>query len=661
VALVPLLAHDGLELAADPVSGCVVSLRFDGVELLDPSAPPRELLVNGAALDLRAAPHTWTNIEPYPQCVVGPAVNEMHGCRFTGHYTGWGLDVTRALRANGPGRLDLSWTVQREKVRTLPECPGPGWGCIEAPLQVEAMTVPAWNWRLWGEQTRMIAYNCGNAGPRQHLSWENGPVAEVKRWCDTPFRRQYSGDLGLPGVVFRDVASGRWLALLCRRPAIAYQLDHRGAGLGSAFAFLPDGLWPLHHAESLPQVTLHWGRDQESLDRFLASQFSRFVEEPPAWFGRTLWHELDVTPERFRDWRAVHAATCELTAAGGVTGVVFIAHQRNWAWGGTSPESLAPTHDLGPPEEFAAMVRDLKSRGVRAAIWLSTCGMSPSGEADPDWFCRGIDGDLLPAWGVPHHPDIGAINLNHPGWQAYIERWLRWYLGDLGMDAAFFDCAGFAYPHDYTPRSWQRHASDSLLGPVRFFDHVREVLRQLGPDKVLIGEGPSLETRCQVLLKCGNNRGADGLGCRDVLLRNHRLGGRRIHLKSGIEGDVACGMAMCETSGGTTAAIGGDPFNRALAALLRDHGAVAAEALPCGGGASIIGGHLVVPTPRGESIPPAALVPAPPGEPLVQGIRVQLPAVLTDVITGARSVPGPDGSHIFRSHGIHRIDEGNKP
>jgi hypothetical protein len=94
-----ILKTDEVEIGADPRTGCVISSRLYGRELLDPAAPPHELLVNGTPLDLRATPHSWTNIAPYPQSVVGPAANEMHGCHFTGHYTGWGLDVTRALRA----------------------------------------------------------------------------------------------------------------------------------------------------------------------------------------------------------------------------------------------------------------------------------------------------------------------------------------------------------------------------------------------------------------------------------------------------------------------------------------------------------------------------------------------------------------------------------
>lgn len=676
MALVTLLAHDGIELAADPVTGCVVSLRFDDVELLDPTAPPRELLVNGEALELRATPHTWTNIAPYPQCVVGPPVNEMHGCHVTGHYTGWGLDVSRAVRAVRPGRIDLCWTVQRTKVRTLPECPGPGWGCIEAPLNVEALTVPAWNWKLWGGQTRMIALNTGSNGPANHLGYEHGPVEAVKRTIDTGFRRQYAGDLGLPGVAFHDAETGRWVALLCRRPAIAYQLDHHAAGLGSAFGFLPVGAWAMHQSVSLPMVSLRYGRTQAEWDSFLAEQLSLFYEEPAEWFSRTTWCDLDSGIESHLTWRRMHQAAILATEGGGVSGLFSLVHHRNTAWGGTSPDGMGPTHELGPRREFEAMVRDLKARGVRQMVWMSTCGLTPSGEADPDWFCRGVDGDFLPAWGVPHHPDIAAVNLLHPGYQAYVERWLEYYLGELGMDAVFFDCGAFAYPYDFKPRSFMRYPSDVLLGSIQFFDRVRAAVRRINPEAVVVTEGGCLDAFSNCLTLASNAPSAvDGRGQRDVVLGLRRHGGARFFTRADSEGDLGAGMVYVESNDTAPlpachavpeglekfARIGRDPFNVALTKLVRDQGVREAVNLPCGAGVSLLGDYLVVPQPREHAVAPAALVPAPPGELLEQGIRVQLPAVLTDVITGARSVPGPDGSHVFRSRGIYRIDGGNQP
>lgn len=670
-----ILKTDEVVIGADPRTGCVISFRLYGRELLDAEAPPCELLVNGTSLDLRATPHTWTNIAPYPQCVVGPAANEMHGCHFTGHYTGWGLDVTRALRAVRPGRIDLCWTVQRTKVRTLPECPGPGWGCIEAPLHIEALTVPAWNWKLWGGQTRMIALNTGSAGPANHVGYEHGPVEAVKRTIDTGLRRQYAGDLGLPGVAFHDAETGQWVALLCRRPAIAYQLDHRGAGQGSAFGFLPVGTWAMHQSASLPMVSLHYGRTQAEWDVFLAEQLSLFYEEPAEWFSRTTWCEFDGGIESHASWHRMHQAAILATEGGGVSGIFPLVHQRNTAWGGTSPDGLGPTHELGPRRDFEAMVRDLKTRGVRQMVWMSTCGMTPSGDADPDWFCRGVDGDFLPAWGVPHHPDIAAVNLLHPGYQAYVERWLEYYLGELGMDAVFFDCGGFAYPYDFKPRSFMRYPSDVLLGPIRFFDRIRAAVRRINPDAVVVTEGGCLDafTNCPTL---GSNApsAADGLGQRDLVLGLRRHGGARFFTRAESEGDLGAGMVYVESNDTSPlpaghavpeglekfARIGRDPFNIALTRLVREQGVREAVNLPCGSGVSLLDNLLVVPRPRHHSVAPAALVPAEPCAAKAEGIRVVLPAAswghsLENLVTGEQRAPAADGSHVFHERGIWRV------
>ncbi len=675
-----ILKTDDVEIFADARSGCVASFRLYGRELLDPAAPPRELLVNGEPLDLRAAPNTWTNIASYPQCVVGPAANEMHGCHFTGHYTGWGLDVTRALRPVRPGRIELCWTVQRTKVRTLPECPGPGWGCIEAPLHVESMSVPAWNWRFWDGQTRMIALNTGGAGPANHLGYEHGPVEAVKRTIDTGFRRQYAGDLGLPGVAFHDAETGQWLALLCRRPAIAYRLDHRGAGLGSAFGFLPMGAWALHQSASLPAVSLHYGRTQAEWDAFLAGQLSRFYEEPADWFAHTTWCELEGSIAAHASWRRMHQAAILATESGGVSGLFQVVHQRNVAWGGTSPDGLGPTHELGPRREFETMIRDLKARGVRQMVWMSTCGMTPSGEADPDWFCRGVDGDFLPAWGVPHHPDIAMVNLLHPGYQAYVERWLEYYLGELGMDAVFFDCGGFAYPYDFAPRAFMRYPSDVLLGTIQFFDRVRAAVKRINPEAVVATEGGCLDafTNCPTL---GGNApsAADGLGQRDLVLGLRRHGGARFFTRAESEGDLGAGMVYVETNDTAPlpagqaapeglenyARIGRDPFNVALTRLVREQGVHEAVNLPCGAGVSLLGDTLAVPQPREHAVAPAALVPAAPGAVQRGGVRVTLPAAcrgrgLTDLVTGERLPASDDNAYVFVKRGLYGLAPRNR-
>ncbi len=116
----------------------------------------------------------------------------------------------------------------------------------------------------------MIALTTASAGPRNHLGYENGPVAHVKAIVDTWYRRQYAGAMGLPGAVYYHPERGHWLAITCRRPQIAYQLNHAAAGEGIAFDFLPMGELAMHRTIQLPSVVFHCGRTRAEMEHFLA-------------------------------------------------------------------------------------------------------------------------------------------------------------------------------------------------------------------------------------------------------------------------------------------------------------------------------------------------------------------------------------------------------
>ncbi len=669
-----ILKTEAFEILADTRSGCMASFRLYGRELLDSEVTPRELLVNGEPLDLRATPHTWTNISDFPQCTTGAAVNEMHACRFLSHYTGFGLDVTRALRVIQPTHVALTYTVQRTKIRTLPECPGPGWGAIEAPLHLTALTLPCLPWKLFGTNTQMIALNTGSAGPRNHLGYENGPVANTKAAINTFFRRQYSGDMGFPGAVFYDPQSGHWLAISCRRPQIAYNLNHTAAELGVAFDFLPMGELKLNQTVQLPSVMFHAGQSRAEMDRFIASFMSLYYEEPADWFYRTTWFAMAVGPESFGSWKQVHQAALHLTEAGGVSGIFFTLHARNLAFGGTSPNSSGPCEELGPRADFADMMRDLKARGVRTMVWMSSCGLNPQGDADPDWFMRGIDGDWLASWGLPHQPHIVFINHLHPGYQAYVRRWLEYYLGDCGVDSVFFDCAGFSYPCDYAPRAFMRYPSDVMLGNVRFFDFVQETVRRIRPDAVIMTEGHSFDAFANVTSLSNEPAEADGIGQRDRVLAFRHQGGKRFCVLSSMEADLGSGYVIIEPGANYSIApdgsdvnlreyarIGADPFNVLLTKIMNEHGCREAINLPCGGGVSLLKNFLFVPQPRHDTASPAALVPVARGGINTAGIRVTLPAEFAErrnvrnLVTGQTATAEADGSFHFTERGIYDI------
>lgn len=670
-----LITTDAIEIAADEQSGGIASFRLYGEELLAQGPRPlSDLMLNGEPLDLRVTPHTWNNIGDYPSA--GDPVNEMHASRFLSHYTGFSLDVTRSLRAVRSDQVCLTYTVQRTKIRTLPDCPGPGWGAIEAPLHVTSLTMPCLPWKLFGEATHMVALNTGSAGPRNHLGYENGPVANVKAVVNTLFRRQYSGVMGFPGAVFYDPKSGHWLAISCRRPNIAYNLNHEAAARGVAFDFLPMGEMKMHQTVQLPLVRFHAGRTRAEMDTFLATFMSQYYEEPADWFHRTTWFEMAAGAETFDTWKHMHQAALQLTAAGGVSGLFFTLHARNLAFGGTSPNSSGPCLALGPRGDFEAMIRDLKERGIRTMVWMSSCGLNPQGDGDDDWFIRGVDGDWLTSWGLPHQPHIVYINHLHPGYQAYVKRWLEYYLGELGIDSVFFDCAGFCYPFDFAPRPFMRYPSDVMLGNVRFFDFVRETARRIRPDAVVMTEGHCFDAFANATSLNNVPAEADGIGQRDRVLAFRHQGGKRFCVRSGMEADLGSGYVVIEPGANYHIApdnsgldlaeyerIGSDPFNILLTQLVREHGCRDAVNLPCGGGVSLLKDLLFVPQPRHDTASPAALVPVARGAVKTDGIRVALPASagstpsrLRNLLGGRDVQPENDGTFLCSERGIYRIE-----
>ena len=62
--------------------------------------------------------------------------------------------------------------VRRERCDQTHPLPGPGGLPIEAPLYVDTLSVLNWNWRFWGDSTRLIfpsAHPNGPAGVTGHL------------------------------------------------------------------------------------------------------------------------------------------------------------------------------------------------------------------------------------------------------------------------------------------------------------------------------------------------------------------------------------------------------------------------------------------------------------------------------------------------------------
>jgi len=151
----------------------VSSIKLFGNELLDTENPfSSEFLVNGAPLKLRAYPGERHTNEKSSGI-------RMKGESFVDHFSGWGLVLQRSMGLRENMKFPcfgIHYHIRREQAdQTDLPCPGPGGPVIEAPLFVDSFTLPAWNWKFWGDDTRMIFPSSHSSGPLGMPSPQWGP------------------------------------------------------------------------------------------------------------------------------------------------------------------------------------------------------------------------------------------------------------------------------------------------------------------------------------------------------------------------------------------------------------------------------------------------------------------------------------------------------
>ncbi len=587
------------DLQCDPRTGEVTAFCLYGQNLLDPCAPSGpELFVNDVPLVTR--PLAAGEDQP-PERLF-----RSKGERWVDHFTGWGLVVTRSMGERPAVKhrcLGIQHVIRREPADpiSLPD-PGPGGPPIEAPLHVDTFGVMNWNWRFWGDDTRMIFASAHSSGPSDeqgHVGYEHDTPERCKAYMRNVWRRLYPGTMVIHGGVFHSIKTGHWIAITCRRPHVGYILNIERAGRGVGFDFTLHAPFPPGETLVLPEIKIHYGPDVESMWRFMADYATFYYEPTPDWVYRTLWTRglcWDNQPtweEQAEDWeRRLDRGLCN--------GISYCLVTNRPIRSGTTPTGYEPDPNYGSIDAFRRMCRRITDRGVPLLIWLSHSGLMYRGgaEIDDDWFIRGIDGRICAAWGSADQPSLAHINPGHPGYIAYTCKWIRFYMQACGVKGFFFDCLGWAFPADFTPRAFMRYPGDTNRMTIRFMDAVFACIQSCDPDGLCFGEGTTFDGPVN-LVSINHNpvRAMDGMGPRDYLLALNRHTQKRIVLDQGPRAAAAAGFVQ---------AIPGEEYddrNRFLAALLRDKGGPDAFlALP--GDLSVMEGErlLVVPLPEGEAV-----------------------------------------------------------
>jgi hypothetical protein len=599
--------QDSLEVTADPQGQQIRSVRLFGAELLDAEAPcASELLVNGRPLTMR--PHTDPN-----QAGIGV---HLKGECFTDHFSGWSLVLNREMG----GRTGLKHPcfgiqslVRRELCDQTVPCPGPGGPIVEAPLWADTLTLLGWNWKFWGDDTRLLFPSSHSSGPCDewgHTGYENDRPAEVKKWIQNVWRRIYPGCLVIHGGLFYNAANGNWLALTCRRPNFGYVLNIESAGEGIAYDFTLHAPIAIGQSLRLPEIKLYYGPDEASMMGWLGDYVTHHLQEAPDWVHRTVWSR-GLAWNNEATWAEQADAWEKHVESGVCSAIGYSLVTDRPIQSGTTPYSYAPDPNHGSQAEFRAMGQRLAEKSIPWLVWMSHSGLAAGGdEVDEDWFIRGIDGRTCAAWGNIDSPSLVHINPGHPGYIEYTKKWMRFYIEECGASGIFFDCLSWAFPPDYTPRSWMRYPGDTNRMAVRFMDEIAAYLRQLDPEAILLGEGTSVDFPVHVFSVHTNpKRAADGMGPRDWFLALNRFAPKKLVIDQGPDFNPASGMAMMLP--GT----GNERKNRALTKILREKGGRGAWT-PLADGLSLLEAEriLVVPSASAGEPPLEIRLPAPWGE-----------------------------------------------
>jgi len=589
--------------------GAVTSVKLFGKELLDTANPnPSELKVNGHPLKLRASPN-----DRHPN--TDPGDFRMKGESFVDHFSGWGLVVHRSMGFRSGMKhkcFGIHYHIHRAQAeQTDLPCPGPGGPVIEAPLHVDSITLPAWNWNFWGDDTRMIFPSSHSSGPDDeygHVGYEHDTPEKCKNFMRNVWRRIYPGVMVIHGGVYYNARTGHWLAITCRRPQLGYILNIADAGRGVAYDYTLHAPLGPGEALTIPEIKIYYGHTSAEMWDFMSDYVKFHYRETPDWVYRTLWggglawNNQPTWGEQADHWEK------EL-ATGEYTGISYSLVTNRPIKSGTTPLGYEPDPNHGTIDEFRNMCRRITGKGVPMLVWLSHSGLMHRGGPDisDDWFIRGIDGRYCASWGTEETPHLCHINPGHPGYIEYTKKWIRFYMKECGVKGFFLDCLGWAFPPDFRKRDFMNYPGDTNRMAIKFIDEIASYVKELDPDGIVFGEGTTFDA-ANDLVSINHNpiRAIDGMGPRDYLLKLNQYPGKRIVLDQGPNFSAASGFMTSLRRPGSSAK------NKYMAKLLREKGG-RSTFIPFPGDLAVMKSEnlLVVPDLKGEGIYSRFELPAP--------------------------------------------------
>jgi hypothetical protein len=526
---------------------------------------------------------------------------------------------------------------------------------LEAPLRldtVDTLTAPT---DLLGPQTRMRALAIGGSGPREHVSFEDAPVADVVPLLGRGFRATFPGQPTINGALLHHPEDHRYLWAIVRRPSTGGRMDFDDNRLAFRFYYFQD--MPLQQEVTTPAISLMWGHGLDDAERVLAEQFDQF-EEPPDWWYHTTWFWLHPNWQKDGSFRAMGEGADILHEQCGVNGFGLFVHDVPWAGNDCDVTSPQPNPALGGERALREVLRRFNDRGIHSYVWMSQKGHRPDGPGYRDeWAIQGIDGRPIR---LHNRPDSGVrldiIDPADPSFFQYICDWIRYYVCDLGVTGIFWDSGFQPVPPDFGNKPYLRFPAQSMAAMLEFYRKVYRFGRSLSPDFFMWAEG--INTDMPMNAFAVDKRDHEG-GCGHALM--HRIahrGPQRLVWRSAWSHDVAGAFPFISPVNDVGwraddrryAEVAADPMNKWLCQTVRERHLREARGL--GRGISQLDEFIIVsPKAPGQSIT----------LPTDRAADVQLTPVAGDAAP-VKGVP-LDGAMSFtlRQPGAYRIDSRTMP
>lgn len=565
-----------LQARVDPATGQLLALR-DAAEHLPILAYDAgcELLINDVPLHTRLVDAAESRGEHHTRLRGGVA---------GGYGAGANLHIRRVisrgmtgLRPGKANSVHIRYEVSRVP---MPDDAGEAAGYIwppalEAPVQLDAVTVLAAPTRWFGEATHMRALAIGGTGPRGHVSYEDGPVAEIMPWLQSGFRTEFPGQATVAGALYYHREDHRWVWIMVRRPTttgrVIFGESRHAYRFGYHMPFAP------HEEVFTPAVSIHWGQGLEQAEAVLAEQFDLY-EEPPDWAWHTTWFWLHPAWTRGLNYDDAAEGARILMEECGVNGFGLMAHDVPLSGNDVDVGSPAPSPCLGGDAGVRRLMDTLREGGAHSYAWISRHGHRPDSLTfENTWAIRGIDGRPIRLRNQPDHGvTLDIIDPADPAFQAYMRRWIEYYVRDLGITGLFWDSGFQPIPPDFGNKPYLRWPGQANALAAEFYHRMLRFGRSLSADFFMWAEGISVDMPMNGFSVDAKSHG--GHSAHRLMHRLAHLGPRRLMWRSAWPHDVASGFTMLQPANdvGLSAdayrAIARHPMNQWICKTVRERG-----------------------------------------------------------------------------------------